>query len=170
MVLALLKKLVISCGGLKAIRARKSRCVWLVISLSRCWIRTMRRFGAGLDDIQRQRIRHSFCAAGIHAHSGVKRRAKHIVFQFLVYQYGLNMFVKKFKLLMKRITFIQQQHKRRQHLLDARTEVLENQWHKIVDHLAKKAQLLSDSPTKELLNGIVRVPQKIKQLVLKLYL
>ena len=108
--LAVVKKLDASCGRLKAIRRTQHRCAWLVLRMASHWRRHLSH-GGGLENIFRQRIRGSFRVSGTYAHPGVERRAKHIVFQFLVYQYGLNMFVKKLRLLMKRIGFIQSQHR-----------------------------------------------------------
>jgi hypothetical protein len=104
--LGILKKLDASCSRLKALRKQKNQCIWLVVSLKGYWKQNMRHF-RGLEGMFRQRIRYSFAISGSLAHSDVEGRAKHIVFQFLVYQYGLNMFVKKLKLLMWRLTFIQ---------------------------------------------------------------
>ena len=104
--LAVVKKLDASCRGVISIRQRENRRVWMAMIVAKHWRRSISRFG-GLGNIFRQRVRHSFCMSGIHAHHGVEGRAKHIVFQFWVYQYGLNMFVKKLKLLMYRISFIQ---------------------------------------------------------------
>jgi hypothetical protein len=167
--LVVVKKLDASCRERLARHQRENRRVWMALVVAKHWRRKLSRFG-GLENIFRQQVRHSFYLSGIHAQHGVERRAKHIVFQFWVYQYGLNMFVKKLKLWMGRIGFIQRQHRLRQQLLDARLEVLENQWNKIINYLAQKAHLLNDSPTKELLDGIVRVPKRTRQLVLRLYL
>ena len=110
--LAVIKKLAASCSELKATNRRKHRRLWSALVVAKRWKYNMSRLG-GLENIVRQRIRYSFCLLGIQAYDGAEKCAKYIVFQFLVYQYGLNMFVKKLKLLMQRIGFIQKQHRGR---------------------------------------------------------
>lgn len=143
---------------------------FLIFSINKSWLRKMKHRGPTFERLITKRIRSVFSLNQLAIHNQSVLRARKLLHGFLEKTSCRDTFAEKMIHVYLKISKIQKFMKDQIETKDAKVEVLENYWDKMIGLIQFKATKFNDKKVTQLFGDIVLVPFEVRRAMLRRFI